>query len=900
MVLQRIRYALRGIRLRVRFLFRKDAAEREMDEELRFHLEQEFRQNLRSGMGHAEARRQAQLAFGGVERFKEQVRDSRGVRPLEELGHDLRYGLRQLRRAPLFTAVAVVTLAIGIGANTAVFSLVNGGLLRDRPYQDPESLVNIYTRVEGQSLYATSYEEDLEDLRALDDVFLRVGGYRGVAARIQEDDGARMVLAEAITSDLFPLVGVEMALGRGFTPEEELEAAANPVAILGHTLWRRRFGGAPDVLGQEIRLSGIPFTVVGVAPKHFDSFTAQSFTTDLFVPWSLARAVQGDWYREPAEGRGWEGTKIVARLRSGVSMEQAQARADGLMQGLKGTHPEAYEDRSFNLHPSRGVALQPDVDAFFMRIGLLLMAIVGLVLLLAATNLASALLARGMDRRREIAVRLALGARRGRLVRQLLTETAMVAALGALAGVLTGRWCLDLLVAIGPPTSLPLEINTRMDGTVLLFTAAAAVGAALVAGMAPALQSTRADVTPALKDGGRNGSPGKLTLRNGMVAFQVAISMILLMCGGLFVRSLQEAQETDPGFRTREAGLIWVDMQVGGVPREEWETTAALLTEGALSIPGVEVVGASNGLPLSEGLWQGRYTLPGVELPPSEDYHWAHYLAVDPFFLDAMGLPVVRGRGISPQDREGTEPVALVSEAAARRFWPDAEPLGREILPEAGERSYRVVGVVKDTKVANLREGPTPLFYFPREQYRGRTENLWLVATGTGAPSEITGALRRMVREVDPEMVVVEAKTMEEHLSTALFLPRLGALLMGFFGLMALALASLGLYGMVSFAASRRTREVGIRMSLGADRGSVIRMVVRDGMGVVVAGGILGWGLAALASRFLASFLVGIGPHDLVTLSTVPLLLFGVAALAALVPARRASRVSPVECLKTE
>lgn len=896
-----LRYRLRGVRLRLRFFFRGGEAEAEMDEELRFHLEEEIRRNVGGGMDPREARRQAYLAFGGVERVREEVRNARGVRPVENLIQDTRLAFRKLRQDPLFTAVAVLTLAMGVGANTGTFSVVNGLLLRDRPYQDPDRLVHVYSAVEGESPYATSYALDLPDLRSLDDVFLDVGAFRGAAARVSEDDGARMVLVEAVTWNLFPLLGIETTLGRGFSPEEEGGLRESPLVILGHGFWQERYGGDRGVLGTTLRVAGRPCTVIGVAPPTFESFTAQGFKADLLIPFSMAGGLDGSLREERDRSeRGPLGAKIIARLRPGTSVEQAQARVDGLTLALKAAHPTLYRDRSFHLYPTRDVAIQPDLDAYLMSGATLLLATMGLVLLLACTNLAGFLLARGVDRKREMALRLALGAPRARLIRQLLTETLVLGLLGTGVGLLLARLTLDLLVTFRPPMALPLNVDTRMDWSVLAFTVLVAGLAGLLAGLAPALQASKADAAPLLKTGPGSGGRRTLSLRSALVAFQMAFSVVLLVVGGLFTRSFQAARHTDPGFDTGPGALIWVDLAISGLPREEWEGMREELVSRARDLPGVEAASAANGAPLSEAVWQAEFTLPGVPLPDGEEYHRIHYLAVDPAFLEVMGLPLIQGRGITPQDRAGTEAVALVSRTAAERFWPGQDPLGREIRPREGETTFTVAGVVQDTKVGSLREDPTPLLYFSGSQFRGRTGQLWLVARGTGDPRETVKALRRMVREADPELVIVQAKTMEEHLALSLFLPRVGALLLGSFGLLALALSAVGLYGVVSYSASRRTQEVGIRISLGAEKGAVVRMVVREGMGVVVVGGLVGFGASLLLVRLLAQYLIGIGPYDLITFAGVPVVLVAVSVLATYLPARRASRVSPMLALKNE
>jgi len=896
-----IRARFKSLALRARFLLRRDAVERELDEELQFHVDRQVEEYIDAGVSPREARRRALVSFGGLDRFKEQVRDERGTRSLEEFGQDVRYALRQFRRAPLFTLVGVLTLAVGIGANTAVFSVLNGLLLRDRPYRDPERLVHIYSAVERESRYATSFVQDLDDLRALDDVFLGVGGFAGCSSRITEGGRARRALVECVTGDLFRVVGLDMALGRGFVAGEDDVARAAPVAILGHGLWQRRYGGDPGVLGTVIRLSGRPFTVIGVAPEGLESFTARGVRADLFVPMSVSEAIDEGW--SPTGGvpvRGRLGAKIIGRLRPGTTIEQAQARVDGLGSRLRHDYPDLYRGRSFHLVRTRDIAIQPDLDAFLMTGGLLLMSAVGLVLVLVCMNLASFLLARGVDRRREIAMRLALGARRGRLIRQLLTETSALGILGALGGVALARGSLIWVRSVAPATALPIDIDTRMDVAVLVFTLGVVAAAGILSGLAPALQTTIPDLTPALKGGAGRGERRSMPVRKGLVAVQVGASVVLLVTGGLFFRSLRATQSVDLGFATRDAALLWVDLRVSGLPPSEWERTATTLKERALTLPGVERVALSTGTQLSESTWQGEFTIPGVDPPPGHDLSRVFFLAVDADYLDVMGIPILVGRGVTAADRDGTVPVVVVSESAAQRFWPGRDPLGKKVDAAGGEGSFQVVGVAKDTKVASLREGPEPLFYFPRAQYGRRSEQLWLVARGSGSPSETVNALRRLARGVDQDLVVIQARSLQDQLAQSLFLPKLGASLLGFLGLLGLGVASVGLFGMVSYDVSRRTREVGIRLSLGADRGTIVRQVVRDAMGVALIGGVLGFLASLVSARLAESFLVGLRAFDPLVLAGVPLLLLVVAALAALVPALRVSRVSPALALASE
>ena len=754
----------------------------------------------------------------------------------------------------------------------------------------------MYSAVEGETPYGTSYIDDLDDLRGLADVFEGVGGFVGCSSRITEAGEARRVLAECVTGNLFGLVGIDMALGRGFTPGEDDLVGSAPVAVLGYALWQRLYGGDPNVLGTTLRLSGRLFTVIGVAPEALESFAFQGMRSDVFVPMSMAETLDGGW--RPAEGaaRGRLGTKLIARLRPGTTVQQAQARADVLGSQLRHAHPELCTGRSFSLVPAQSVAIQPDLDAVLMTGGLLLMAAMGLVLLLVCMNLDSFLLARGVDRRREIALRLAVGASRSRLVRQLLTETLTLGFLGALGGLVLAGGVLTWVKTVAPAMSLPVDVDTHMDGAVLAFTLGAVAAAGILSGLAPALRTTHADLTPSLKGGRGEGERTSIPLRRGLVAVQVGASVVLLVAGGLFFRSLRATQDIDPGFSHRDVALLWVDLGLSGIPPAQQESITQTLEEQALALPGVAEVALSDGVQLSESTRQDGFTIPGLDPPPDRDSFLVYVLAVDADYLDLMGIPVLEGRGVSPGDREGTAPVVVVSEAAARRFWPGEDPPGKHVDAERDQGSYEVVGVTKDTRVATLQGGPEPLFYFPREQFRRRAAQLWIAVRGSRPTPVTVGALRRLAHRVDANLVVIQARPLEDLLAGSLFLPRVAATLLGFLGLLAVAVASVGLFGMVSYDVSRRTREIGIRLSLGADRRDLVRQVLQDSAQVAAAGFLASVGLARVAEAFL----FGVRRFDPLVHGGVPLLLVAVSLLAAGVPAWRASRVNPARALSDD
>jgi predicted permease len=800
---------------------------------------------------------------------------------MDRLIQDLRYALRRLGNSPGFTAVAVLSLAIGIGANTAIFSAVNAVFMREYPFRDGDEIFRVYTQFSDFGGYSRFSYPGYLDVKALDEVFEDVGASNVFFSQVEVGEETLRVMGEGVSHGLFPMLGVEAALGRTFLPEEDETPGAHPVAMLGHTFWQQAYGGDPEIVGRTIRLAGSLYEVVGVTPDGFGSLLTSTLNTDVFVPIMMAQAVSGKVGTDFYETRGDRRFALLARLGDGVAIESARARLEVLGRQLQEAYPEFGGERTI-------LALQP--------VALFLMVVVGLVLLLACTNLATFLLARGTDRKKEIALRLALGARRGALIRQLLTETILLSMLGGAAGVLVAHWTLSLVMGFHPPLPITFTLDAPLDGNVMLFAFAVSVVAGVLFGLAPALQSTKPDLAPTLKDETGTGRQKRFGLRNSLIAFQMAISMVLLVGGGLFVRSLGAARNVNLGFTTREAGILWMDLSLSSLPRDEWRAQIEELVRRAQALPGIESVSASDHIPLFLGNSFSTYRIPGVQPPPEQEGHRVVRERVDHAFFETMGIPLVAGRGITEEDRAESPRVVVVNEAAAHRFWPGENPVGREVYRVGSEEAYQVVGVTGDTKIETLGEPPTPLFYFPLAQ--GLSSDFILVARGQQPPAQIAAMLRRMAREVNPQLMVMEAKTMEEHIGVMLFPARMAALLLGFFGAVALVLATIGLYGVVSFAVSRRTREVGIRMSLGADQSAVIRMVLRGALGVVIVGGLVGLAIAIGLAQVIRQFLFGIGPGDPVTLIGVPILLFGVAALAAYLPGRRASQVNPVEALR--
>jgi len=811
---------------------------------------------------------------------------------------EFKYALRRLVRSPGFTLVAVLSLALGIGANTAMFSLVNAVLIRQLPLKDPDQLVDIYTsEPDGYAYSMTSYL-DFTDLRAHNDIFTDVVGMRTFLARVDRGGRPAMAFGEVVSSDYFEALGVPMSLGRSFLPEEDAMPGAYPVVILGYRTWVKDFGKDPGVLGQTVRLNGTPFTVVGVAPEAFTGsvpVVVTAYFAPLMVSDELLAAMMGS---DPLQQRGSRSMLVKARLRPGVTIQQVNESLKAFSAGLAERYPDTNENHIMSALPTGDVALHPLVDRMLKPVAALLLGVVGLVLLIACANLASFLLARAEDRRKEIAVRLALGAGRIALIRQLLVETTVLALLGGGAGILLANWTLKLLTTFQLPIPIVIQFDIPLDRTVLLFTAGLSLLAGVAFGLAPALQATNPDVAPTLKnEAGRIGRPGRFNLRNALVMTQVALSFVLLIGAGLFVRSLRKAQLIDPGFYTGPAAFLWPIPELSGYDTpEKRQDFYREAEERLLADPVIDAVALADRMPLGSAIQSSGYVLPGV---PSEapDGNWdidnAH---VSPSYFATMDVAIERGRGFEQADAEGDR-VVVVSETFVNRFYAGEGVVGRSI--EDGKGSpLRIIGVARDTKVRTLGEDPRPFIYEMEGQPSFVGGELMVRGRGTGP--ELRAAARRVLHDLDPDLVYVETKTMNEYLAFTLFPPRMAALLLSVFGGLALLLAAVGIFGVVSYAVSKRTRELGIRMSLGASARDLTAMAVGGGMRLVLVGGTVGVVLAIAVTWALKSFLYGIGTTDLVTFAAIPAILSAVALVAALVPALRAATVDPVRALRSE
>ncbi len=889
---------------RLRSLGRRREFEDRLDDEIRFHVEQQIEKNRRAGMTSDEARRQALIRFGGVEQMRERTRDEFRAAPIENLARDVRYGLRSLRRHPGFSAMAVLSLAIGIGANTTIFGVVNTVLFSDSPLDDPETLVNVYETEGGRGFNPMSHP-NIEDLRkSTTHVFRGIAASTFVPAPIDGGGTGGTLMGEALTGGAFALLGIEPALGRAIHPEDDVARGGHPVVMLSHGYWQRAFGGDPEVIGRSLRMGTRSYTIIGVAPADYRGGLGP-ITPAFYVPMVMADELMGV---DMLDQRDFHSFFVKARLAPGVTRAQAEHAASLVAASLTGARPEGWvPGEQFVLVPTPDVQVLPGLDPLLRAAAWLLITVVGLVLLLACTNLASFLVARALDRSQEVAVRRALGATRGALARQMLVESALLGLGGAAVGLVLALVLLNVLVSIDLPLPYGMRLDLHFgldqkalfDWRVLALTAATGVVAGGVLGLFPAVRGTRAELGSALTSGSRGSSaPGTLKWRNALVVAQISISLVLLVGAGVFLRSWQQMLAVDPGFGRAPTSVLSVMVPVV-TPDDNVQRTRRLL-ERFRALPDVEAVGLIWPLPLEFSSSSTDFTIDGREPPPGREAFRADRAEIDGGFFDTAGMVIVAGRSFDDGDRRDGRPVAIISQAMARRYWPNGDALGRILRrPDPAQADLVIVGVASDVNIRSLGEAPRDVVYVPYTQGSGAPVRTFVARTAAD-PSQMSQTLVTAGKEIDPDLQVMQSTTMAQHLAMSRLPSQMGALMLSAFAVMAMALAAIGVYGMVRYSVAMRTREVGIRMALGADAAGVARQLATHGVRLVLVGGAIGVAASLVAARVLATLLFGVGTFDPVALTGAPLALGLAAWLAAYLPARRASRVDPLVALRTD
>ena len=809
---------------------------------------------------------------------------------------DLRYALRRLLAAPGFTAVAVLSLALGIGANTTIFSVVNALLLRPIAAPEPERLVTVHaTDRDGRGFHSFSHP-DYVDYRAGTRALAGLAAAGFAITTMGRGDAAEVSAGMLVSGNYFDVLGVRPALGRAFLAEEDRAPGAHPVVVLGHALWERRFAADPAAVGREVTINARPFTIVGVMPATFGGHVIGP-RVDFWAPVAMQPQLRPGGSVVADRGSAW--LELIGRLAPGATPAAAAAELDAVGRRLDADFPRG-DDRV------RRVAVLPAKPLFAQQRGAvagftaMLMGVVGLVLLAACANLASLLLARAVARQREIAVRVALGATRFRLVRQLLTESVVLALAGGAVGVLLASWMTDALVAFKPPIPVAIALDLSADGRVLAFTLLLSLATGVLFGLAPALGSTRPDVVAGIKDGGDATAPlGRRRLRATILGAQIAVSIVLLVGAGLFVRSLAHARRLDPGFATGRMLLATVDPALVGYAAPQRRALVRALGERVRAHPRLERASAAPGVPLGLDANATRIWVEGGADVRGRGTLSAGYNSVLPGYFATMGIALLAGRDLTAADDSGAAPVAIVSEAFARRVWPDGRAVGRRLRDDPGGPWREVVGVVRDVKYGRLTEDPAPYLYLPYAQGGGGDATLHVRTRGAD-PLALLPAVRRELQALDRNIPLVGVKSMEQHMRISLFPARVAGAVLGAFGALAVVLAAVGVYGVVAFAVGRRTREIGIRMALGAPAAAVARLVVRQELRPVAVGATVGLVAAAALARLVGAFLYGVAPGDPLTFAGVAALLALVAALSSWLPARRAAHVDPAAALRAE
>jgi putative ABC transport system permease protein len=887
---------LRALAARLRGLFGDRSAELELDDEIETHLRLLTERYVRQGMTEAEAARAARLQFGNVTLLQEAHRDMRGIRPIETLFQDLRYGLRILRKNPGFTLAAVLSLALGIGANLTIFSFVDAFFLRPIPAREPERLVNVEATRNGRwnGYYSyptyTHYRDHSKSFEAL------AAHYSTAPLNMVIEGDARVSNGAVVSANYFSMLGIQPRLGRFFLPEEDAVPDRNPVVVISYRMWQDHFGGDPAVLGKELSLNGAACQIIGVAPADFPGVLA-GFPNEYWLPTMMLRL--GYRWCDAIADADCKPLQLLGRLAPGRTLAEAEAELNLLAQQLTAVSTTE-QGQVVALQPALGVR-RNEREGYRYQMQLL-MTVTGLLLVIACANVASLLLVRAAARRKEIAIRLSIGAGRFRLIRQFLTESLLLAFAGGALGLVISRWARELLAVFYTTTysNSQLYYDLSLSPRALVYALAVTLLTGLLFGLAPALQATRHDLVRALKDEGGSQSPRRHRLRSALVIGQVALSLALLVAAGLLVRSESHVRK-GANFDPQQVAALRLRPGLLNYRPEEAQAFTREVVRRLEATPGVQSVTLGSG---SSGLiWynggEARVRLPEQSLQRAEDQLQVEYQEIGPRFCETLNLPLLAGREFDEGDRPGAPRVAVVNETLARRLWPQSAAIERTLI--LNDQPYRVVGVSKDAQLRNALDGPLPFIYLPywQNNFRPQVDSRLLVRVA-GDPRTMLPVLRRVILSVDRQVPLSEDVPLTQQVNAVYKSVLLTSAVVTWAGTLALFLSMLGLYGVLAFAVGERRREIGIRMALGAEARDVLRLVIAQGLRLALAGVVVGLLAACGATRLIKSLLYGVSATDPLTFIVIALLLMVVALLACWIPARRATKVDPLLALRCD
>jgi putative ABC transport system permease protein len=824
---------------------------------------------------------------------------------MSTLLRDVKHGARLIAKSPGFTVAAVLSLALGIGANTTIFTLINAVLLHPLPVDDPAELVSVFTTDErnsgGQLGFLQLSPMNYRDLRDKNEVFSGLAAHAGLPLNITGGTGnPEQVFGEIVTGNYFGVLGARPLVGRVFLPEEDKNPGERLVCVLGYGEWQKRFGGDPSIVGRTISLNEQQFTVVGVMPKGFKGTNAIGAPA-LWVPYMTYPQTVNGFFLEllrPDSRRGLA-FNVTGRLKPGVTVQQAEANLKTIARQLEQEYPNENKGRNVTLVPLAQATINPGFRSNLVAAGGLLMTIVGLVLLIACANVANLLLARASARQREIALRLSLGASRGQLIRQLLTEGTMLAVMGGVAGLLLAYWAQGALWSFRPPFLQADAIDIQPDLRVLLFTLGVALTTGLLFGLAPAVQASRPNLVTELKENPSAPASSRrlFSLRNMLVATQIALSLVALVGAGLFLRSLQNAQRIRPGFDMDRLAVMSFDLGAQGYTEERGRQFQQRVLEQVAAVPGVESATLASTVPLFNGGFARTVFLEGQDASDRRSGRLVQISVAGSRYLETVGVPLLRGRTISDQDQPNTPSAVVINETMAKRFWPDEDAIGKRFKFFGQENFQQVVGIAKDSKYNFIGEDPTPFIYQPMTQVYQPQVSLFVRSAN---PSSVIGTVRGEVQQLNRNLPLTGVFTLSDIVDQSLWAPRMGASLLAVFAGLSLVLAVIGIYGVMAYSVSQRTRELGIRMALGASRGDVVRLVVVQGVKLTIAGVLVGLAVSFAVTRLIVNMLFGVSPTDILTFSVVPAVLALAALGASYLPALRATRIDPLVALRSE